>query len=759
MDGTGKQFAVSLQVEINRWLSSVKMTHLDNKNNVVLNGISPKYDYQNHVVIGSSAKSNIWVNLTTASESILANNFDNSSFGITKNSDDYAKNYIPWLATSIQDDRTTQYRNRVVKIDGVPGATNTPSNEYRYLGDTLNTNVFMVGQTNATLGVPGYMVFGSNDGMLKIYQSGAGNDKMKPYSYSLGAIPGMIPRDDYGTLYQAMYKRSTPGYAIRDENPHMFGVNGGLATRHTNRDHLFAVATTGQGGRGVFAVSIAGTKEGSTEVGSTPKKVGLSETKEKWGDSVPLWESSRLTNLNDNLGYTVGNPIIGVIAKYRDNSGKPKFDNVYQAAVVSNGYDGPKKENAALFVDALGVNIGESGIDQSAGSLIGKTSVTSSLSKHYGLSAPALVDLNLDGIADIAYAGDRNGDLYRIDLRKTDPTQWKLVKIYSGSPDKPITSAPAFSRFKKKQVVTFATGSSLYGTDLLFEKQQTIYGIFDTPDVADDVFTAITENDLVEQTFTTPELVGYIDANVNNKRSLRMLSNNPIGAAHRGWKIDLSISQDSGGKYNGHEQATTSINVVEGAVLLSTTWVRPDAFADLNSGTQVMCFRDLTNRTGSIMMINVLTGGSLTVKDTHMSATVNATISGGKVAGGSKVAISGYLTNDLTSPLLVYSNKMYTINKEGQFTLYNNAPNPVIAEGGVKTNYQLFPELGYCKDELCRQNVEEELKHCVDGKTGDAAEVISIGFTEGGEMKGGTITPCISSIDPIVKRLSWRIIS
>ncbi|ENW5945387.1 pilus assembly/adherence protein PilC, partial [Neisseria gonorrhoeae] len=94
-----------------------------------------------------------------------------------------------------------------------------------------------------------------------------------------------------------------------------------------------------------------------------------------------------------------------------------------------------------------------------------------------GLSSPTLVDKDLDGTVDIAYAGDRGGNMYRFDLSNSDPNKWSAKAIFEGT--KPITSAPAVSRLKDKRVVIFGTGSDLTEDDVLDTKEQYIYGIFD----------------------------------------------------------------------------------------------------------------------------------------------------------------------------------------------------------------------------------------------------------------------------------------
>ena len=50
-----------------------------------------------------------------------------------------------------------------------------------------------------------------------------------------------------------------------------------------------------------------------------------------------------------------------------------------------------------------------------------------------GLSTPTLVDTDFDGIVDIAYAGDRYGNMFRFDLRGKTPSEWSAQMIFQGS--------------------------------------------------------------------------------------------------------------------------------------------------------------------------------------------------------------------------------------------------------------------------------------------------------------------------------------
>lgn len=425
------RISASIQTELNRFLSFAQIKYLTEGGAVLPANPEVKYSHTTHLTIAQSAKNpNEWVDLTTSSVSELRNHFNNSSFGIpsSKNINEFATNYIPWLATATEHDSSTGYRNRAIKLKNIPNATDTSETGFRYLGDSLTTNVYMLGSSTNSLGIQDFMIFGSNDGMLKVY--GATNDSNHPYKYILGLMPGEIPRDDYPNLRTAMYNRAKGGYGIRDENPHLFGINGGIATRHTNLGQIFAVTTLGQGGRGVFASNIAGNKEVSNS-----EPVGLSAPRQFWTTSIPLWDSTTSSKLTNKFGYTVGTPIIGIIATSRSSDGKtPNYEDIYYSALVSSGFDNPSepRKNSLMVIDALGANIGRGKYQTTypQGELIQQVSTDSPLSNHYGLSAPSLVDLDFDGIADVAYAGDYNGDLYRIDLRAQSPGAWKMIKIF-----------------------------------------------------------------------------------------------------------------------------------------------------------------------------------------------------------------------------------------------------------------------------------------------------------------------------------------
>ncbi|HGO7079650.1 TPA: PilC family type IV pilus tip adhesin, partial [Neisseria meningitidis] len=216
------------------------------------------------------------------------------------------------------------------------------------------------------------------------------------------------------------------------------------------------------------------------------------------------------SNNRVELGYTVGTPQIG------------KTHNGKYAAFLASGYatkDINSTENqTALYVYDL----------ESSGTLIKKIEVPNSKG---GLSSPTLVDKDLDGTVDIAYAGDRGGNMYRFDLSSQSPDQWTVRPIFEGT--KPITSAPAISQLKDKRVVIFGTGSDLSEEDVDNTDEQYIYGIFD-----DDTATTGSVNfsgsggGLLEQVLEQKDKTLFL---TDYKRS--------DGSGNKGWVVKLKDGQ------------------------------------------------------------------------------------------------------------------------------------------------------------------------------------------------------------------------
>ncbi|HEZ3217702.1 TPA: pilus assembly protein, partial [Neisseria meningitidis] len=377
-------------------------------------------------------------------------NNGNNTFGIVKDlgvdpdASEWKKVLLPWTVRAFNDDNQFKTFNQEEK-DGKPKysqkyriRTKEDDNDKpRDLGDIVNSPIVAVGE---------YLATAANDGMVHIFKKNGGGDD-RNYSLKLSYIPGTMPRKDIenkeSTLAKELRAFAEKGY-VGDR----YGVDGGFVLRRITDDqdkqkHFFMFGAMGLGGRGAYALDL--TKADDND----PTKASLFDVKDNGNNG-------NNGNNRVELGYTVGTPQIG------------KTHNGKYAAFLASGYatkDINNGENkTALYVYDLENN----------GNLIKKIEVKDGKG---GLSSPTLVDKDLDGTVDIAYAGDRGGSMYRFDLSSQDPKQWSARAIFKG--DKPITSAPAISQLKDKRVVIFGTGSDLSEDDVLSTSEQYIYGIFD----------------------------------------------------------------------------------------------------------------------------------------------------------------------------------------------------------------------------------------------------------------------------------------
>ncbi|HGH6579589.1 TPA: PilC family type IV pilus tip adhesin, partial [Neisseria meningitidis] len=428
----------------------------------------------------------------------LNGNTNNNTFGIVQEygfkpqDDEWKKVLLPWTVRDSADDSKFKAFNKEENNDNKPKysqkyRSRDNSKHERNLGDIVNSPIVAVGE---------YLATAANDGMVHIFKKGNGGDD-RNYSLKLSYIPGTMPRKDIenqeSTLAKELRTFAEKGY-VGDR----YGVDGGFVLRQVNlngKDHVFMFGAMGFGGRGAYALDLSKIDSGNGNLAD-----------------VSLFDVKHDKNGNNGvkLGYTVGTPQIG-----KTHDGK-------YAAFLASGYatkDITSGDNkTALYVYDL----------ESSGTLIKKIDVPGGKG---GLSSPTLVDKNLDGTVDIAYAGDRGGNMYRFDLSSQDPKQWSARAIFKG--DKPITSAPAISQLKDKRVVIFGTGSDLSEDDVLSTSEQYIYGIFDDDTAATGTvnFTG-TGGGLLEQKLSEENKTLFL---TDYKRS--------DGSGDKGWVVKLKDGQ------------------------------------------------------------------------------------------------------------------------------------------------------------------------------------------------------------------------
>ncbi|HGL9374787.1 TPA: PilC family type IV pilus tip adhesin, partial [Neisseria gonorrhoeae] len=488
---------------------------------------------------------------------INGNDGKNDTFGIFKDryvtpeTNEWSEVLLPWTARYYGNDdifKTFNQPNNKKQSDKKQYSqkyrirTKEDDNDKpRDLGDIVNSPI---------VAVDGYLATSANDGMVHLFKRN-GTDQ-RGYELKLSYIPGTMPRqyfdNDTSALQDSTLAQELRTFAEKGYVGERYGVDGGFVLRRITDDqdkqkHFFMFGAMGLGGRGAYALDL------SKINGNYPAAAPLFDVKN--GDNNGKNGKNRV---EVELGYTVGTPQIG------------KTQNGKYAAFLASGYAAKQiasQENkTALYVYDLG---------NGSGSLIKKIEVQGGKG---GLSSPTLVDKDLDGTVDIAYAGDRGGNMYRFDLSNSDPSKWSVSTIFEGG--KPITSAPAVSRLADKRVVIFGTGSDLTEDDVLNTDEQYIYGIFDD------------DNRTVKVTVQNGTAGGLLEQTLTKENKILFLTNNKAsgGSNGKGWVVKLREG----------ERVT-----VKPTVVLRTAFVTIRKYNDGGCGAET-----------AILGINTADGGALT---------------------------------------------------------------------------------------------------------------------------------------------------
>ncbi|MCG5523592.1 PQQ-binding-like beta-propeller repeat protein [Ectothiorhodospira haloalkaliphila] len=345
----------------------------------------------------------------------------------------------------------------------------------RFLGDIVNSDpVFH----------DGVLYVGSNGGMLHAFDAETG-EELFAYVPSQLLLPE--PGEDFAPLTRLM----EPGYV----DNHRYFVDGKIEIRqvHDGSDlRAVLVGSLGAGGRQVFALDV------TEPDGFSPSDV--------------LWEFS-----HEELGASIGTPQIS----------RTQPDGEW-GVFFGNGY-GSESHEAGLFV-----------VDLFDGNKIAYiTTNEGNAAFPNGLATPLVSDWVSRGFrAERVYAGDRLGNLWAFDVSHSAPSGWSprllaLATDPSGMAQ-PITTRPAGRILDNGSLmISFGTGSFMFGSDADDNQVQSLYGVVDTISTSS---SAAERSDLVAQEIIYQATVGT----AGGPRELRVLSDNEVDLSlNRGWILDL----------------------------------------------------------------------------------------------------------------------------------------------------------------------------------------------------------------------------
>ena len=533
----------------------------------------------------------------------------NDQFGLKNSTDEYKDTLLPWIAR-YGTDSDIQTRAKTHNDYEVNPYRIRDAVKERNMGDVLDTGIVSIGQRTLevgkkptgdddTSGRREFLLTAANDGLVYIFQNEktANIADTPPYSLKLNYSPATMPRSSTSdTVASKFSKIAREDYSDSPDNPHLYLINGGMTARRTDAGTLdnprerqiFMAGNMGQGARGMYAINVGGKDL------KTGNPVGIDAPQTSWLTSVPLFEASAKDD--SAMGYTVGNPQIARVGSnvWTQNNSNLK-QGISQAVFMGSGFAFPsiKEQETALYVfEALGKDVGTDNIGSNhkeKGELLNGGKKVS-IGKTGGLATPAVLDVNQDGVADYAYAGDYEGNLYRFDLRDINNISYK--KLYSAPawdgkfPTQPITAEPAISKIAEgKYVVIWGTGSDIYDEDFDKTDVQGIFGIhqrFDLNDNIKPLNPMTTDNSEeavspVQRSDLLPQTLSFISSDADE--IYRMVTDDDIrekgNLKYAGWYVPLNTIPG--------ERVVVKPDEVWGSVAVYTRFYKKQAGTSHNS--------------------------------------------------------------------------------------------------------------------------------------------------------------------------------
>lgn len=417
------------------------------------------------------------------------------------------------------DSRGAERVNYIRGVDSGEGTTFR--NRSNILGDIANSDPQFVGVppffysfddyagfARSQKDRPAMIYVGANDGMLHAFREA---DGVEVFSYIPNELIHKLPKLTSRFYGHEFYVDGSPTYGdVQISNSWKSVLVSGLRS----------------GGQGIFALDI-----------TDPATFGTSNV---------LWE---FTDEDDaDLGFYFGNPQI------------KKMANGKWAAIFTSGYnntiaDGHASSTGKQYLYILFI---EDGINGWSAGDYRKIEIPGS----DGLAAPAVADVDGDSLADFIYAGDLDGNMWKIDVTSINQSNWNVA--FSGEPlfiaknasgiRQPITSRPAIMRhplsIREGVMVIFGTGKYLEINDDVTADvpTQSVYGIWDRDGYyfkEQNLKNTFGAHNFVRASLNNPEIT--VDSTTNrrvihdNAANITQWFDQNGAPASRGWVVDLPV--------------------------------------------------------------------------------------------------------------------------------------------------------------------------------------------------------------------------
>ena len=460
---------------------------------------------------------------------------------------------------------------------------------------------------------------GSNDGMLHAFNANTGEE-------IFGYVPNLV--------FNNLTDLTDPNYSHKfyvDQTP---SINDIFMTKSGASGATWETVLVGglrKGGKGLYALNITDPSTFDTETNAAANV---------------MWEFTEADDGsvgNSDLGYTFSAPLIAMSNAVGSNSEKK------WVAIFGNGYNSTSSNGDAAIYIAF-IEDGQDGV-WSAGSDYIKISTgygkaeSSDGTTPNGIGAVRGIDIDKNGTVDRLYAGDLQGNLYRIDISSTNPNQWddsgnrdiifkaRYGTSYPRTTVQPITTRPVVVDHPDEPgyIVVIATGSWMTTDDSTSADIQSLYGIWDN-NSGNEVEMRDADNQLIEQVFTN-------HLNKEHGFTVRSLTNNSIawkdnGSANNkvmGWYIDLNMpaaGSTTGIEYPG-ERAVRNLQVRGDFIFVNTVIPKSANPCNTGAGGFELAFNPVTGGSGSKIVFDINADGTFDVGDN-----INDTIGDANIVSG-----------------------------------------------------------------------------------------------------------------------------